>query len=326
MEPACECNSVWFQDVATVDGSPISAMAYPSYPSEGFASPTLSQFFGPLASSSNLTASYQSVRADITGLCTTCATMPIFVNEYNAGPGAVPSSLGGSCANAVFLAASVTQALRANVSHLTIFNLQTASATAGYALLDANSAPETTGTLYSQVLSHLAVGTVLRGGVHSWLPDAWSVVARDASSESLLVANTQPHELRQRLDRWHFPRGSGGSGLPVVSRVDPPERLGRRPRRDLHRARPRGPSDDDDPAHDRTRRRTGTSANVALVQPHLRPERILGPRDPPAGPPGRREPGARVAGHPLPTRPRKRHLGRPPRGLTAPRGDPRPRG
>ena len=190
MEPACECNSVWFQDVATVDGSPISAMAYPSYPSEGFASPTLSQFFGPLASSSNLTASYQKVRADITGLCTTCATMPIFVNEYNAGPGAAPSSLGGSYANAVFLAASVTQALRANVSQLTIFNLQTGSATAGYALLSASSAPETTGTLFSQVLSHLAVGTVLGGGVHSSLPDAWSVVTRNASAESLLVANT----------------------------------------------------------------------------------------------------------------------------------------
>jgi hypothetical protein len=191
LESACSCNTVWFQDVAKIDGSLISAIAYHSYPSTGATTPTLTQFYEPLTGSSNLTSTYTAVRALITGLCTGCATMPIFVNEYNAGPGAAPSSLGGSYANAVFLAASVTQALRTNISQLTVFNLQTQSTTTlGYALLSSTGTVGPTGTLYSKVLPHLAIGSVFSARVASPLPNLWSVVTSTATSESLLVVNT----------------------------------------------------------------------------------------------------------------------------------------
>jgi hypothetical protein len=191
LEAACSCNTAWFQDVAAVDGSAISAIAYHSYPSDGSATPTLSEFYQPLSSSRNLTASYSTVRSDISSRCTPCATLPIFVNEYNAGPGAAPSSLAGTYANALFLAASVVQGLRANVSQLTVYNLQTGvSPNFGYALMNGAGTVGPTGTLFAQVLSHLAIGSVYGGGVLSGLSGVWSVVSRNSSSESLLLVDT----------------------------------------------------------------------------------------------------------------------------------------
>src|SRR5690242_21213579 len=47
-----------------------------------------------------------AVRTAVHGLCTNCSRLPIFVNEYNAGPGWAPSNFAGSYDNAVFLARS----------------------------------------------------------------------------------------------------------------------------------------------------------------------------------------------------------------------------
>jgi hypothetical protein len=191
LEAACSCNTAWFQDVAQIDGDRLSAIAYHSYPSSGSSTPTPAEFYQPLASSSNLTASYASVRADVTGLCTNCSSLPIFVNEYNAGPGAGASDLGGTYENAVFLAASVAQALRANVSQLTLFNLQTDSTSSyGFSMMNGNGNVGPTGDLFSQLLSHVAVGVVLPGGVAGTIPGLWSSITQSTTEESLLAVNT----------------------------------------------------------------------------------------------------------------------------------------
>jgi hypothetical protein len=191
LEAACSCNTAWFQDVAMVDGSAISAIAYHSYPSNGSSNPTLSEFYAPLSGPSNLSSTYAGVRSTITAACPGCARLPLFVNEYNAGPGWSPSNLAGTYPNAVFLAASVTQALRENVSQLTMFDLQTGSTGSyGYAMLGANGTVGPTGTLFTQVLSHLAVGTVVAGGLTAPFPGVWSVVTRNSTDESLLVTST----------------------------------------------------------------------------------------------------------------------------------------
>ena len=191
LEAACSCNTAWLQDVASIDGASISAMAYHSYPSTGSTTPTLAQFYAPLASSSNLTGSYASVRAAITGRCGSCATLPIFVNEYNAGPGWAPSTQAGTYANAVFLAASVTQALRANVTQLTTYNLQTDSKSSfGFSFMNGNGVVGPTGAVFAQLLSHLAMGTVRAGTVSSGATGVWSVVTQNATAESLLVVST----------------------------------------------------------------------------------------------------------------------------------------
>jgi PKD repeat protein len=191
VEAACYCNTNWFQDVGKIDGTKLSAIAYHSYPSTGSNTMTTSQLYALLDSSKNLSGSSASVRSALTGQCTGCATLPIFVDEYNAGPGWSPSNLAGSYANAVFLAASVAQGLRANISQLSLYDLQTtAKGSWGYALLDSSDALSPSGVLFSKLLEHLTVGQVLGTSVKTSVGGVWAIETRSGSTESLLVINT----------------------------------------------------------------------------------------------------------------------------------------
>ncbi|MCI4345305.1 MAG: PKD domain-containing protein, partial [Thermoplasmata archaeon] len=191
IQAACECNTGWFQAVTKLNGPNLSAIAYHTYPSTALStSVTLQQFYDPLASSANITTSVQTVRTAITGSCTQCASLPILVDEFNAGPGWAPSNYAGSYANAVFLAASTVQALRANVTQLSVFDLQTYSTTQfGFSMMGANYSLAPTGRLYSQLLNHLARGTVLGVNVRTAVPSVWAVVSENSTTESLLVVN-----------------------------------------------------------------------------------------------------------------------------------------
>jgi PKD repeat protein len=189
VEAACQCNTVWFQDVAKIDGSSIAAIAYHTYPSLGLTSETLQQFYEPLSSTHNLTTSSAQVRAAIHGLCANCDRLPIFVNEYNAGPGWHPSNFGGTYANAAFLAVSVIQALRANLSQLTIFGLQTYTTSFGYSMLNGQNAVSPPGRLFIGILSHLVTGKVYATGVRAAGGGVWSVLTTSGTSGSLLVVN-----------------------------------------------------------------------------------------------------------------------------------------
>jgi PKD repeat protein len=191
IEAACSCNTVWFQDTVKVNGPSLSAIGVHNYPSGGSSRVNLAQFYAPLSSSDNVTNSVASVRTAIRGLCTSCATLPILVNEYNAGPGWTTSNYAGSYANAVFLAASVSQALTSNVTQLTVFNLESSSLKDyGYALLDYHGAAGPTGLLFSGVLSHLARGSVYADRVVTVVPHVWAVTTTNATTESILVVNT----------------------------------------------------------------------------------------------------------------------------------------
>jgi PKD repeat protein len=223
----CECQASWFQQTVSVNGPNLSAIAYHTYPSTALSqSVSLSQFLDPLTSSANITTSYQTVRNDIAGWCSDCSTLPIFVDEYNAGPGWGPSNYGGSYANALFLAASTVQALRANVSQFMIFNLQTASiGTFGYSMLDGQDTIAPTGLLYSSFLRDLATGTVYGSSLASGVGNVWSVVTENATHRSLLIVNANltqsvtvapsdvlPSDPAARTDTW-----SSGAAAPSTA-------------------------------------------------------------------------------------------------------------
>ena len=191
IEAACACNSAWFADTVKVNGPNLAAVAVHNYPSAaGKTTVSLDGFYAALTASGNISHTIAFVRSAITGLCTGCASLPIFVNEYNAGPGWSPSNYGGTYANAEFLAASVAQALEANVTQLTIFNLQTYSTkTYGYSMMNGNGIVGPTGLLFSRLLSHLALGQVFRAPVKTSLGNVWSVVTQNSTARTLLVVN-----------------------------------------------------------------------------------------------------------------------------------------
>jgi hypothetical protein len=190
IEADCECSPTWFKDVVHVNGPNLAAIAYHTYPSTALkTTETLTEFYAPLSSTTNITTSYATVRADIRGQCPSCATLPIFVGEYNGGPGWAASNWGGTYANAVFLAASTIQALEAGVPMFTIFNLQTYGSGYGFSMVNGSSTVGPTGLLYSTLLSHLVGGTIHTVPIKTSLAHVWAVLEVNGLHESLLVVN-----------------------------------------------------------------------------------------------------------------------------------------
>jgi hypothetical protein len=188
----CECSPTWFAAVAQVDGASISAISYHTYPSAARSqSETQKQFFATLATSSNITHSYSLVRSYLDGKCKSCSTMPIFVTEYNSGPGWGPSNFAGTYQDAVFLAASTVQALLANVTTLDIFYLQTyeTSMVDSWALMNQQNTVGPEGVLYEDLLSHMETGHAMAVKIVTTTGNVWAVMTSDGSKESLLVVN-----------------------------------------------------------------------------------------------------------------------------------------
>ncbi|HZY69546.1 MAG TPA: hypothetical protein VFF67_01015 [Thermoplasmata archaeon] len=214
LESTSSNDRAWFQEIVRIDGPLIGAIAYHSYPSGGSTNETLSQFLAPLHGSKNITSTYAAVRSDIAGLCSRCGTLPIFLHEYNAGPGYAPSNFGGTYANALFLAASTTQALKANVSQFSIFDLQanlTTDGFDGYAMINRSDVVVPTGILFSRLLGHLVLGSVYAAPVTTGAGGVWSVLTEGPTHATLLVVNTNlSHPLRLRLSSL-FINGSRGT-------------------------------------------------------------------------------------------------------------------
>jgi hypothetical protein len=189
IEADCQCSPTWFAAVGQVDGSLISGIAYHTYPSTARSTnETLSQLFQPLVSR-NISKSYALVRSYFSQDCGRCATLPIFVTEYNTGPGWAPSEWAGTYPDAVFLAASATQALRANVTAFDIYYLQSDAASYGWGMINNTNVVGPEGVLYEDLLAHVTMGQVLGVSVASSVGNVWAVETVHGTHASLLIVN-----------------------------------------------------------------------------------------------------------------------------------------
>lgn len=125
--------SHWIKAVALQDGASISAIAYHTYPTANGTQSypgNPSTYYEPLGNAYNVTNSYYTVRHAISGLCTGCSTLPIQIGEFNGGPSAGSSGatkFDSQYPGAVFLGASIAQALDVGVSSFQTFDLQGAN-------------------------------------------------------------------------------------------------------------------------------------------------------------------------------------------------------
>lgn len=190
IEGTCACGAPWFADLVRIDGRLISAFAYHSYPSRGHTNETLPEFLSPLFSRDNITSTFPRVRSYFDHLCVRCPTIPLFLNEYNAGPGWAASVFNATYPNALFLGASVVQALRANVTQLTLFNLQSNNSTYGYAMMNDTNVVGPTGLLFSGMLQHLTQGNVYAGRFNTSTGGVVSVLTQNTRRATLYIVNT----------------------------------------------------------------------------------------------------------------------------------------
>jgi hypothetical protein len=184
-----QCSLNYIKTVARIDGTRIAAMAFHTYPSERLTNVSLAQFFRPLYGHTNISTSYTRIRADIANQCPNCSTMPIFITEYNSGPGWGPTNFAGSYPNAAFLAASEIQALRANVSMLTIYALQGTGPGFDWVMMNGTDALGPQGVLYGSLLEKMAIGTVEGVTIRSTAKNLWGVITYHGPEKTFLFVN-----------------------------------------------------------------------------------------------------------------------------------------
>lgn len=182
------------------DASDLAGLSFFLYPGgRGFPGASLGDFYASLNQAGsghviegNISSNLGEWRNAMTEYCASCASLPVFIDQYNAALNASPyDSELASYPDAVYLAASVTQALKENVTALTFMHLQGAGQTTPYNLVETNGTISPVGILYQQIFSQLAMGAVRNTTIASNLgATTFSVESQSRERASLLIVNT----------------------------------------------------------------------------------------------------------------------------------------
>ncbi|HZY92454.1 MAG TPA: hypothetical protein VFG07_06760 [Thermoplasmata archaeon] len=184
LEAACACNRLMAASTAQVDGARVIGMAYHSYPSSPTSGTVLSAFYALLNSSGSIPFTSARYRTNVLSNCPTCAGLPVELGEYQAGPFSSFSPFIGTYAGAPFYAASIIQAMDANLSAITVYNSNN--------LFNVSTLqPSFEGLLYQRMLNNMTMGdsyslTVKGLGVSG----VYALLIKNGTREALLVVNT----------------------------------------------------------------------------------------------------------------------------------------
>jgi hypothetical protein len=180
----CACGPALIETTVQLNGPNLFAVAYHSYPWANDSSALPSQFMGALESPRNLSSTASTMRGYLATACSTCTNLPIEVGEYNAGPVPDHSPLAMNYSGAVFMAASLVEALEANVSMFTEYSL-------GWLYNSTTAQPLPEGLLYQRFLDNLTMGRDY--AVHLTAPGVgglYGILIQAGTKESLLLVNT----------------------------------------------------------------------------------------------------------------------------------------
>ena len=226
-------DAAWFRDLVSVDGPNLTAVAYHAYPGgNGTASGTLTNFFGSATNPLAFPLNYPPTVSIVRSACPSCH-ISVFVDEFNAALGGNFSGIMTSYPEVPYVAASLTAAIRENVPRVLFFDLEDLNGVMPYGLLTQGGPPRPAFLLFTGILDHLVVGTILNASVQGGPPGVSAVVTENGTTASLLVVNTNftsgltltlpagfgnltarplpTTGIRPRRDRWQVPpRGTLG--------------------------------------------------------------------------------------------------------------------
>ena len=205
LEASCGCDSGEATAAAQLLGPSVAAMAFHGFPWSTDGS-DVAAMLGGLTDTTNLTNEAARFRAAISAGCADCAGVPVEVGAYQAGPAGSLSPLSSGYAGAPFLAASVIQAIYANISMFTVFSTDS--------LLDSSTGtPLPEGLLYQRVLENMTMGNDYAVGVNAaGVGGVFSLLVRNATHESLLLVNSNvSYSLNLTVPASVFPVGTEGS-------------------------------------------------------------------------------------------------------------------
>jgi hypothetical protein len=178
----------YLREIVAVDGPNLSAIACHMYPASQFVVPTLDQFYGALSGRWSLPYKMEKIEEIIHTECPGCH-LPMFIDEYNAAWFPIP--LMGTYANAVFLAASMIQALSVNASQFAFFTLQDAGAFGEtYGMISPSGAPMYPYYVYSVFARNLSLKEVVNATIPTPIGGVFSIETISGTHRSLFVVNT----------------------------------------------------------------------------------------------------------------------------------------
>jgi hypothetical protein len=200
--------------VAMIDGNSIGAVACHLYPNAGTPTPTAAQYFSTLIGPQNISSNYYALQQNLQGLCTNCSSLPIQISELQGGPPNTPAPQDRQFYGAVWLAASLVQALNAGISSVQVYDLQ-GGVGCGYCMLNGTDVPDPQGLLFSDVLSNLMDGhPVFNVSVSSGDGNLWATMIHNypANSTQVLFVNANvSHPETFALSTRYFTSGQPGS-------------------------------------------------------------------------------------------------------------------
>lgn len=207
-------DTYYTEPLVAMDGDSVSALACHLYPNAHTATPTTAQYFSTLIGSENISSNYYSIEHHIKSLCTKCSSLPIQISELQGGPPQTPAPQDVEFDGAVWLAATLVQALNAGISSVQTYELQ-GRAPCGYCLLNATDVPDPQGLLYSDVLSTLLGGhPVYNVSVTSANTNLWATLIHSFptnETQILFVNANLTHTETFRLSTEFFSAGQPGS-------------------------------------------------------------------------------------------------------------------
>jgi hypothetical protein len=215
-------NPSFLQNLTRIDGSLIDWVAYHTYPggTGGPASPTVAGLYALLNGSASIPRTYAGVRNSTDKYCTSCSSLPISIGEYNLGTtNSTWDTFLGEFPGVIFLAASLTQALRANVSDWTYFALDLDP----FSLFNVTTnEPTDLGILYDTVFAKTVLGEVLPEVLHTPATGVWSVEVSNGTREWLLVVSANLTRTVDLDTAGSFPIGTAGTEISWASNASAP--------------------------------------------------------------------------------------------------------
>ncbi len=179
----------WFTAVMTEAGKYLAAVAYHLYPGGVVGSQaTLTGFYATLYNPRRLAESYIDTTATVRRACPSCHVL-VLVDEFNSAlAGGYDSELIGY-PNAVYIGASLIQAIRLGIPRVSYFDLADLNPTLPYGMLLTGGTPRPTYQLYSTILANLTLGAVHNASFYSFPSGPFTIVTTNGTARSLLIVN-----------------------------------------------------------------------------------------------------------------------------------------
>lgn len=207
IEAACAiCDKTMVPATAAIAGPSLAAMAYHSYPTLPASTTDLASFYSTLVGAPALATTLTGFQGLYRNQCASCSTIPTQIGEYQAGPPTGFSPFSAQYPGAVFLGASVIEALESNLQSFTVFNIQELFSP-GTGVVS----PE--GLLYQRFLANMTMGDDLSVRVASnGTSGMFAVLVHNGSRESFFLVNSNlTTTLNLTIPTSGFPVGVNGS-------------------------------------------------------------------------------------------------------------------